>query len=207
MEEDAVLVVGKGVVDLLVPNDAAAGGRYVHELEPEGMADEVIRQHHGTLQTSVRPSVTVGVGDVKFGDGDGVNLVSRLGHCALHRLLVLIRENRRHGDRRVRALGLSNGEREEGAFEGTVVLCGWDWGAGEVSATVVPSRCPAAAQRGDVSCSEIRQHMDCGGHVGAPNEAGEEEGYNAQWQCGQTNRPRGELPPCKDKSWWVLWSV
>lgn len=96
MEEDAVLVVGEGVVDLLVPDDAATRGRDVDQFQPEGVADQVVGQHDGALQPRVRPSVTVGVGDVEFGDGDGVDLVGRLGHCTLHRLLVLVRQNRRH---------------------------------------------------------------------------------------------------------------
>lgn len=70
--------------------------RYVHHLEPEGVADQVVCQHDGALQARVGPSVPVGVGDVQLGDGDGVDLVGRLGHGALHRLLVLVGENRRH---------------------------------------------------------------------------------------------------------------
>lgn len=100
MEEDAVLVVCKRVVDFLVPYDAAVGRRNVDQLEPEGVAYQVVGQHGSTLQARVRPSVAVGVGNVQFGDGDGVDLVGRLGHSALHRLLVLVGENRGHGRRR-----------------------------------------------------------------------------------------------------------
>jgi hypothetical protein len=71
--------------------------RYVHHLEPERVADQVVGQHDGALQARVGPSARVGVGNVQLGDGDGVDLVGRLGHGALHRLLVLVRENRRHG--------------------------------------------------------------------------------------------------------------
>ena len=49
VEEDAVLVVGKLVVDLLVPQHAALGGRDVDQLEPEGVADQVVGQHGGAL--------------------------------------------------------------------------------------------------------------------------------------------------------------
>ena len=113
VEEDAVLVVGEGVVYLLVPYDAAVGRlrpsvarttggcwctyRYVYQLEPECVAHQVIRQHHGALEPGVGPSMPVGVGNVQLGDGDGVDLVRRLGHSAFHRLLVLVGENRRHG--------------------------------------------------------------------------------------------------------------
>lgn len=96
MEEDAVLVVGEGVVDLLVPNDASGLGRYVDHLEPEGISDQVVGQHNGTLQARVGPSVPVGVGDIQLGDGDGVDLVARLGDGALDHLLVLIGQNGRH---------------------------------------------------------------------------------------------------------------
>jgi hypothetical protein len=40
--------------------------------------------------------VPVRIGNVQLGDGDGVDLVGRLGDGAPHRLLVLVRENRRH---------------------------------------------------------------------------------------------------------------
>lgn len=39
----------------------------------------------------------VWIGDVQLGHRDGVDLVRGLGHRALDRLLVLVRENRRHG--------------------------------------------------------------------------------------------------------------
>lgn len=39
VEEGAVLVVGEGVVDLLIPDDAAVGGRDIDHLDPEGVAD------------------------------------------------------------------------------------------------------------------------------------------------------------------------
>lgn len=71
--------------------------RYVHHLEPERVADQVVGQHDGALQACIGPSARVGIGNVQLGDGDGVDLVGRLGHGALHRLLVLVRENRRHG--------------------------------------------------------------------------------------------------------------
>lgn len=97
MEEDAVLVVGEGVVDFLVPYDAAAMRRYVHHLKPECVSHQVVRQHHGTLQAGVGPSVLVRIGNVQLGDGDGEDLVRRLGDGALHRLLILVGENGRHG--------------------------------------------------------------------------------------------------------------
>lgn len=97
MEEDSVLVVGERVVDLLVPNDTAARRRNVDHLQPECVPHQVVREHHSPLQPGVGPSVTVWVGDVELGDCDGVNLVRGLGNSALHRLFVLIGENRRHG--------------------------------------------------------------------------------------------------------------
>lgn len=70
--------------------------RYVHHLKPESVANQVVCQHDSALQARVGPSVPVGVGNVQLCDGDGVDLVGRLGHGALHRLLVLVGENRRH---------------------------------------------------------------------------------------------------------------
>lgn len=70
--------------------------RYVDQLEPKGIAHRVICQHDGALQAGVGPSVPVGIGNVQLGDGDGVDLVGRLGHGALHRLLVFVGQNRRH---------------------------------------------------------------------------------------------------------------
>jgi len=96
VEEDAILVVGKGVVDFLIPYDTSALGRNVHHLEPKRISNKVVREHDRALQPGVGPSLPVGVGNVQLCDSDGVNLVSGLGHGALHHLLVLVRENRRH---------------------------------------------------------------------------------------------------------------
>lgn len=97
MEKDAILVVGKGVVYFLVPDDTAVGRRNVYQLQPECIAHQVVGQDGGALEPGVGPSVPVRVGNVQLGDGNSVNLVGRLGHSALHCLLVLVRENRRHG--------------------------------------------------------------------------------------------------------------
>lgn len=96
VEEDAILVVGEGIVYLLVPYDATVRGRYVDQLQPERVANQIIRQHHSALQAGICPPVPVRVGNVQFRDGDGVDLVGRLGDGALHCLFVLVRENRRH---------------------------------------------------------------------------------------------------------------
>jgi hypothetical protein len=115
VEEDAVLVVGEVVVDLLVPDDATVGRlqhamsglglqetsahtyRDVDQLEPEGITDQVVCQHGRALQACVRPVGPVRVGNVQLGDGDGVDLVGRLGDGALDRQLVLVRQDRGHG--------------------------------------------------------------------------------------------------------------
>jgi hypothetical protein len=96
VEEDAILVVGEGVVYLLVPDNTTASRRYVDQFQPERVAHQVICQHCRALQPGVGPSVPVRVGNVQFCDGNSVDLVGRLGHSALHRLLVLVGENRRH---------------------------------------------------------------------------------------------------------------
>lgn len=90
MEEDAVLVVGEGIIYFLVPYDTSIGRRYVDQLEPECVPHRVVCQHNSALQSSVGPSVLVGIGNVQLGNGDGVDLVRRLGNGALHRLLVFV---------------------------------------------------------------------------------------------------------------------
>jgi hypothetical protein len=141
VEEDAVLVVGEGVVDLLVPDDTATMGRYVHHLQPESVADQVVGQHDGALQARVGPSARVGIGNVQLGDGDGVDFVRRLGHGALHRLLVLVGENRRHGG------VVSRLEREIVVARG-VLECSLDFG-----------RWAWAWLVGRAPHSTVRQHM------------------------------------------------
>jgi hypothetical protein len=71
--------------------------RDVHHLQPEGVADQVVGEHCSALQPRVRPSVPVRICNVQLRDSNGVDLVCRLGDGAFHRLLVLVRENRRHG--------------------------------------------------------------------------------------------------------------
>lgn len=97
VEEDTVLVVCEGVVYFLVPDDTSAGWRYVHQLKPECVPYQVVCQHDGALKPSISPSVPVRVGNIQLGDSDGVDLVGRLGHSALHCLLVLVGQDRGHG--------------------------------------------------------------------------------------------------------------
>jgi len=112
MKKDAVLVVGKGIVDLLVPDDAAAGGLYqsqfppeegrvktyrnVYQLNPEGVAHQVVGEHSSTLQPRVGPLMLLWVGNIELRNGHGVDLVVLLGHGALDRLLILVGQNRWH---------------------------------------------------------------------------------------------------------------
>lgn len=97
VEESAVLIIREGIVDLLVPEHPAAGVAHVDELHPEGVADGVVGQHGGALQTRVRPSRAVRVGDVEFGDGDGLDLVACFGDGALDDELLVFAEDRGHG--------------------------------------------------------------------------------------------------------------
>ena len=96
VEEGAVLVVLEGVVDLLVPQHPAVGGGHVNELDPEGVADEVVSEHRGAVEARVRPSLPAGEGEVEFGDGDGVDLVRRFGDGALDDLLLVVGKYGRH---------------------------------------------------------------------------------------------------------------
>ncbi len=96
-EEDAVLVVLEGVVDLLVPQHAAVVGADVDEFEPEGVADQVVGQHDGAREAGEEPLRAVGQGEVEFGDGDGLDLVRGFGHGAFDDLFLVVREDRGHG--------------------------------------------------------------------------------------------------------------
>jgi hypothetical protein len=93
VEENAVLVVREGVVYFLVPYDTTVGGRHIHQLDPYSIADQIIRQHGGPLESRIRPSVPVRVGNVQFGNGNCEDLVRGLGHGALDRDLVIVGEN------------------------------------------------------------------------------------------------------------------
>lgn len=73
VEEGPVLIVVPCIEYFLVPDDSTPGGldygcqfelkyhedrqthRYVHHLQPVGVSNQVVGQHHGSLETSVRP--------------------------------------------------------------------------------------------------------------------------------------------------------
>ena len=98
VEEHAVLEVLEGVEDFLVPDDAAVGLADVHQLDPEGVAHEVVGEDRGALEAGVLPLWAAGEGDVEFGDRDGVDLVGGFGDGALDRLLLVVAEDRRHSE-------------------------------------------------------------------------------------------------------------
>jgi hypothetical protein len=75
MEEGAVLVVGEGVEYLLVPDDAAVCLADVDELDPEGIANEVVCQHGRALQAGVGPFGRTRVCDVQASDSNGQDSV------------------------------------------------------------------------------------------------------------------------------------
>jgi hypothetical protein len=96
-EEDSVLIVLEGVVDFLVPDDAAVGGGDVDDFEPERVAHEVVGEHDGAGEAGVGPLVArVRVGDVEFGDGDGVDFVRGFGHDSFDDLLLVVGEDGGH---------------------------------------------------------------------------------------------------------------
>lgn len=64
--------------------------RDVDQLDPEGVTDQIVRQHGRALEACVCPAGPVRVGNIQLGDGDGVDLVGRLGNGALDRQLVLV---------------------------------------------------------------------------------------------------------------------
>jgi hypothetical protein len=98
VEERPVLVVGECVVDLLIPQNTSVGGRNVHELDEVGVAHEIIGEDRSALQTGVGPSVAVvRVSNVELRNGDSVDLVGSLRYGTLDSLLVVVREDGRHG--------------------------------------------------------------------------------------------------------------
>lgn len=98
VEEGTVLVVLERVVDFLVPDDAAVGGRDVDHLDPEGIADQVIGEDYSALQAGILPSIVVWVGNVQLGHGDSMDLVGSLGHLPLDILLVVVVQYRGHSE-------------------------------------------------------------------------------------------------------------
>jgi hypothetical protein len=96
VEEGAVLVVGKAVVDLLVPYYPSVRWRNIDELDPECVANRVVRKNGGALQARVGPSVAVGVSDVEASNGDRLDLVGLLRDGPLHGLLVVVGEDGGH---------------------------------------------------------------------------------------------------------------
>lgn len=70
--------------------------RNVYQLQPKGMAHEVVCQHRSALQARVCPSAPIRVGYVELRYGNGVDFVGRFRYCALHRLLVFVGEYRGH---------------------------------------------------------------------------------------------------------------
>ena len=71
--------------------------RDVDYLDPESVAHEIVCQHGGTLQAGIGPLVAVRIGDIQLCNCDGMDLVVGLGNDPLHCLLVLFREDGRHG--------------------------------------------------------------------------------------------------------------
>lgn len=64
--------------------------RDVDHLDPEGIADKIVGEDYGALETGILPSVVVWICNVQFGDGNSVDLVGSLGHLALDILLVIV---------------------------------------------------------------------------------------------------------------------
>jgi len=97
VEERAVLVVLKSVVDFLVPDHAPVGRRDIDELDPKGISYEIVGQHRRTLETGIRPSVAIWMRNIEPGNRDGLYFVGRFRDGALDNLLVSIREDGWHG--------------------------------------------------------------------------------------------------------------
>jgi len=90
VEKGTVLVVLEGVVDFLVPDDAAIRRRDVDHLDPKSVADEVVGEDYGALQAGILPSVVVWICNVQLCDSDSMDLVGSLGDLSLDILLVVV---------------------------------------------------------------------------------------------------------------------
>jgi hypothetical protein len=78
--------------------------RDVDHLDPKGVADKVVGEDYGALQTGVLPSVVVWICNVQLCDGDGVDLVGSLGDLSLDILLVVVVQDGRHGEDETRGM-------------------------------------------------------------------------------------------------------
>lgn len=96
MEKGAVLVILKGVIDFLVPDDTSVGRRDVDQFEPEGIPNQVVAQDCGALQSGVGPSASIGVSDVESGNSNRLDLVGGLWDSSFDRLFIGVSENGRH---------------------------------------------------------------------------------------------------------------
>lgn len=93
MKESPILVVLKGVINFLVPDDSSVRRGYIDELYPERVADQIVGEHGSPLKACVGPFLSIRIRDVELGYCYGMDLVVLLWDCTLDRLLVLVREN------------------------------------------------------------------------------------------------------------------
>lgn len=96
VEKGSVLVIAPRIEDLLIPNDPAVGWRNIYQFEPVGVADQIVGQHNGALQSRVGPFRAIGIRNIELGDGNGLDFVGLLGHEALDGILVVVVEDRGH---------------------------------------------------------------------------------------------------------------
>ena len=64
MEESPILVVLESIVDLLVPYHSSVSRGDVDQFDPKSIANEIVREHGGSLKTGVSPFVSVRIGYV-----------------------------------------------------------------------------------------------------------------------------------------------
>lgn len=112
VEEGSVLVVQEIHIEFLVPEDAAGGGD-IHELEKEGVADQVVDERYGAAEPGIGPRRGVGIGDIEPGDRGVDDLVGSFRHRTLD-LLLIWRGEDSHGNWTGRMGGCREaGEEEE----------------------------------------------------------------------------------------------
>ena len=71
---------------------------YVHHLQPVCVTDQIVGEHYGSLQACVCPSRFIRMRYVESSNGDGMDFVGLFRNEALDGFLVVVIQNRRHGE-------------------------------------------------------------------------------------------------------------
>ena len=114
MEKGPILVIVERVIDLLIPYHSSIGAlaflsrsflaklvlpyRYIHQFDPIGIANQVVREHASALEPSVDPSLGIWICDIETYDRHGMNLVGRFRDSAFDAVLICLGQYGGHPD-------------------------------------------------------------------------------------------------------------